>query len=273
MPVFQTIACIVDTCICRQQGQLQVRGASWAYRGIAPADNVAAESNKGAEPHTPALVDGVAGANWLAGGASAATGCMGTPHEYRLPDRDHALLRLLAELPGCTPSEIFGTAADVLTGRTVGLRFMLLYVQNCTRLTSLVEAWPKLALLCRLALPGTAVTPPLLLLLLHAWSRRAGSLGEASPLRRRGRERREAIDLFETLVRATTSCVSHTPPVSAHQPVLKAVADAADLPAIHPYSAAWEGEAPGVLALLTLERCMMPLIRLLCSHTPKRIEQ
>ena len=99
----------------------------------------------------------------------------------------------------------------IRVSQLAALRFLYAYIMHTPHaaLPSLAAGWPRLLALLRGALTNSVggCTPPLLLTILWEWTRQLGPLGEAHPLSR-PRERREASELCEQLVRATTSTVA-----------------------------------------------------------------
>jgi hypothetical protein len=168
------------------------------------------------------------------------------------------------------------------------LRFLLLYVTHANPLQSLAAAWPKLLVVVRIALPGPGCTPPLLLLTVWKWAQRLASLPEAARPFAQPRERREASELCEQLLRATAQTLARAcrrggsgggggGGTSRAGPggVVARREEGAALPSLGPHSDVWaaDGEDVGVVALLALEACMAPLLDLLfASHSAKRAE-
>lgn len=176
-----------------------------------------------------------------------------------------------------------GMALPVRTSQLTALRFLLMYTANANPPLSLAAGWPKLHSLLRNALTTSdgGCMPPLLLLVLWEWMRRLIPLGETHNPLSRPRERKEATELCEHLIRATVSTVSR-----ANRSGNAASATGGGLgqrhaygsddllPSLDPHSTAWDGHEPGVVALLALERCLIPLLRnLYVSSSSKRAEQ
>jgi len=165
------------------------------------------------------------------------------------------------------------------------LRFLLTYVVHAQPLASLAASWPKLLSLLRRAFANRVggCTPPLLLLILGEMTRRMVSLSEVLHPFSRLRERREAIELSEDLIRATGAIVGKAKKPLAHvgRLVSKGHGDAngellardpqaAPLPSLDPHSTAWEGDEAAVVALVTLERCLLPLLTTLYTNQSAR---
>ena len=197
-----------------------------------------------------------------------------------LAESDAALLGLLSELPGCSPAFLLSTAAELLplrggslppgsplrrTREVTALRFLLLYVRYAQPLPSLAACWSPLLTLLRAAHTPTA---PLLLVLLCEWAARVDQLGDGSPLAR-PKERREATDACDMLVKLTTKAIGG----SVSRGDAQGGANGS-LPSLDAHSPDWDGDEQGVVALLALERCMMSLLsRLHARHSPKRQAQ